>query len=172
MYPYGVSHLACGRAANHKFGACVVMIAGGWLALTVTPAVSAQDAAASDKAVVEVRDKGKDTVETGAADRERKESPEAAKLAAAEGDAPIVEIKPGEAENRQVCRKIAVTGTRFTRRECRTLEEWEEMNTAKSAEARRLVRDVQRQSSSVPSLEPGQDTPNGRPSGLPSPSGF
>jgi hypothetical protein len=146
------------------------MLAGGWLALTATAAVSAQEAVDKDKAAAEAEHK--DAAEAGANERERKQSTDAEELAAIERDAAIVTIKPESPQVRQVCRKISVTGTRFTRRECRTAEQWEEVNARQSADARRLVRDVQRQSSRIPALGPGEDTPQGRPSGLPNPAGL
>ena len=53
MYPVGISHPPRGRTVDWKTRICVVMFAGGWFALTVTSAVSAQEAVDQNKAVVE-----------------------------------------------------------------------------------------------------------------------
>jgi hypothetical protein len=185
MYPVGFSHPPRERT-DWTTRLCVVMFAGGWFALTVTSAVSAQEAVDQNKAVVEADQRNAvaeaeqhkaaaeaedtDAAEAGAS--ERRQSTDAEELAAIERDARIVTIKPESPQVQQVCRKISVTGTRFTRRECRTAEQWAEVDAQRSADGRRLVRDIQRQSSAVAGPGPGEDTPEGRRSGLPNPAGL
>ncbi len=186
MYPVGISHPPRERTVDWKI--CMVMFAGGWFALTVTSAVSAQEAVDQNKAVAEADQHSaaaeahqheaaaeaaeSDAAETGASERERRQSTDAEELAAIERNARIVTIKPESPQVQQVCRKISVTGTRFTRRECRTVEQWAEGDAQRSADGRRLVRDIQSQSSAIESPGPGTDSPNSRDSGLPNPAGL
>ena len=181
MYTVGKSHSPGERRLDWTARICAVMFAGGWFALTVTSAVSAQEAVDQNKAVAEAdQDKAAaeaddtDAAEPGAGERERerKQSTDAEELAAIKTDARIVTIKPESPEAQQVCRKISVTGTRFTRRECRTVEQWAEVDAQRSAQGRRFVRDVQSQSSAIESPGPGTDTANSRDSGLPNPAGL
>ena len=153
--------------------ACVVMVAEGLLALTVPFAVSAQDQAADGVAAAEpnrpaAAADSANAAETSAGERERGQS------AGAEGGAAnaAAAIKPESPEPRQVCRKIAVTGTRFTKRECRTVEEWKTVQSEQASQGRRLTRDIQGQTTVTPPAGPGQDTAQGRPSGLPNPGGL
>jgi hypothetical protein len=179
MYSVGISHPPREHTVDWKTRICVVMFAGGWFALTVTSAVSAQEAVDQNKAVAEA-DQHKaaaeaedtDAAEAGASERERRQSTDAEEIAAIERDARIVTIKPESPQVEQVCRKISVTGTRFTRRECRTVEQWAAVDAQRSADGRRLVRDVQSQSSAIESPGPGTDTANSRDSGLPNPAGL
>jgi hypothetical protein len=156
---------------------CVVMFAGVWFALTFTSAVSAQEAVDQNKAVAEAdqhkaaaKAEDTDTAEADASERERTQSTDAEELAAIETDARIVPIKPESPQVQQVCRKISVTGTRFTQRECRTVEQWAEVDARRSAQGRRVMRDVQSQSSVIGAPGPGTDTPESRQSGLPNPA--
>ena len=179
MYPVGISDSSRGRTANWKTKVCVVVFVGGCLALTVTSAVSAQEAVDQDKAVAEADQQQAATeAETAAAaevatnERERTESTAAEELAAIERNAQSVTSKPESPEAKQVCRRIEVTGTHFTRRECKTVEQWAALDSGQSAQGRRFVRDVQSQSTVIPAPGPGQDTAQGRPSGLPNPAGL
>ena len=150
------------------------MLAGSWLALTVTSAVFAQEAEDRNKPVAEAEQnkatahaEDTDAAEAGTRKRERKRSTEAEELAAQ-----VVTIKPESPQVEQVCRKISVTGTRFTKRECRTAEQWAEVDASRSASGRRLTREIQSQTSVIASPGAEQSTPESRPSGLPSPAGF
>ena len=176
MYQVGISHPPREPTVDWKTRLCVVMFAGGWVALTVT-SVSAQEAVDQNKAVAEADQhkavaEAEDTDAAEAGSSERRQSTDAEELAAIERDARIVTIKPESPQALQACRNMSVTGTRFTRRECRTVEQWAEVDARRSAQGRRLVRDVQSQSSVVAPPRPGEDTPEGRPSGLPNPAGF
>ena len=84
MYPVGISHPPRGRTVDWKTRICVVMFAGGWFALTVTSAVSAQEAVDQNKAggtgnaVVEAEQhkaaaeaEDTDAAEAGASERSR-----------------------------------------------------------------------------------------------------
>ncbi len=180
MYPIGISHPPRGRTANWKTKVCVVVFAGGWLALAVTSAVSAQEAADQDqdKAVAEADQQqaaaaeNADATEAGASERERTQSTDAEELAAIERNAQSATSKPESPEAKQVCRRIELTGTHFTKRECRTAEQWAALDRGQSVQGRRFTRDVQSQSTVIPAPAPGQDTAQGRPSGLPNPAGL
>ena len=179
MYPVGISRPRRERTADSKTKACVVMFAGGWLALTVTSTVAAQDAVERDKPVAEADQQqavaeaeNTDAAEAGASERERTQSTDAEELAAIERNAQSVASKPESPEVKQVCRRIEVTGTHFTKRECRTAEQWAQLDRGQSVQGRRFTRDVQSQSTVIPAPGPGQDTAQGRPSGLPNPAGL
>ena len=121
MYPVGISHPPRGRTVDWKTRICVVMFAGGCLALTVTSAVSAQEAVDQNKAVVEADQRNAvaeaeqhkaaaeaedtDAAEAGAS--ERRQSTDAEELAAIERDARIVTIKPESPQVQQVCARLA-----------------------------------------------------------------
>ena len=102
------------------------------LALTVTSAVSAQEAVDQDKAVAEADQQqaaaeaeNADAAEAGASERERTQSTDAEELAAIERNAQSATSKPESPEAKQVCRRIEVTGTHFTQaRVQRRLEQW------------------------------------------------
>ena len=174
MYIVGVSPPRRERTLDWK--ACVVMFAGGWFA--ATSAVSAQEAVDQKETVAEtdqhqVAAEAKDTDAADAGTGERTQSPEADELAAAIAtDALTVATDPEPAQIRQVCRRVEVTGTHFTQRECRTVEEWAELRARQSSAGRRFARDVQSQSTVIPAAKPGENTAEGRPSGLPNPGSF
>jgi hypothetical protein len=178
MYPVGISHSRRERTMDWKTRICVVL-AGSWFAFAVTSAASAQEAVDQKKTVVEADQhkaaaeaEGTDATERGANPRERSRAPDAEELATVGTGAPSAPIKPESTQVQQICRKISVTGTRFTRRECMTAEQWAEVNARQSAQGRRVVRDAQSQSSVIGSPGAGGDTPEGRPSGLPNPGGL
>ena len=141
MYPVGISDPSRGCTANWKTKACLVVFASGWLAL-VTSALSAQEAVDQDKAVAEADQQpaaaeavNADAAEAEAAtnERERTQSTDAEELAAIEKNAQSATSKPESQEAKQVCRRIEVTGTHFTRRECKTVEQWAAMDSGQSA---------------------------------------
>ena len=176
MYPIRISHPPRGCTANWKTKVCVLVFAGGSLALTVTSAVSAREGADQNKAVAEADQQqpaaeaeNADAAETGASERERTQSTDAEELAEIERNAQSATSKPESPEAKQTCRRIEVTGTHFTKRECRTAEQWAQLDAGQSVQGRRFVRDVQSQSTVIPAPGPGQDTAQGRPSGLPNP---
>jgi hypothetical protein len=178
MYPAGISHPRRGRTVAWRANLCVVVFAGGSVALTIPSAVCAQEAVDENKVIAEVDPHttavAADDADADAADSEpeRRPSTAAVELAAVARDAQDATVKPESPQVQQVCRKISVTGTRFTRRECRTLEQWAEVEAQRSERGRRFVRDVQSQSSVVPPPRPGENIPEGRPSGLPNPAGL
>ena len=149
MYPVGFSHPPRERTVNWKTRLCVVMFAGGWFALTVTSAVSAQEAVDQNKRCRggphPNAPRGSGTAQSrrgsgghGRSRSRRQRAPDTAINRCRgtrwiERDARIVTIKPESPQVEQVCRKISVTGTRFTRRECRTAEQWAEVDAQRSA---------------------------------------
>jgi len=175
MYTVGISPPRRERTLDWKV--CVVMFAGGWLA--ATSAVSAQETVDQNEAVAETDQqqvaadaKDTDAAEAGAGARARTQSTDADEPAAIATDAPTVATEPEPAQIRQVCRRVEVTGTHFTQRECRTVEEWAELRAQQSSAGRRFARDVQSQSTVIPAAKPGENTAEGRPSGLPNPGSF
>ena len=182
MYPIGISHPPRGRTANWKTKVCVVVFAGGWLALAVTSAVSAQDAADQDqdKAVAEADQQqaaaeaeNADATEAGASERERTQSTDAEELAAIERNAQSATSKPESPEVKQVCRRIEVKPAHTLRNESAgPPSSGQQLDRGQSVQGRRFTRDVQSQSTVIPAPGPGQDTAQGRPSGLPNPAGL
>jgi hypothetical protein len=150
------------------------MLASGWFALTVSSTVFAQEAEDQNKPVAEAEQTkataqadDTDAADTGARKRKSRRTTDIEELAAQVGT-----IKPAPPEAEQVCRKISVTGTRFTKRECRTADQWAEVDASRSASGRRFTREIQSQTSVIVAPSPEQSTPESRPSGLPSPAGF
>jgi hypothetical protein len=177
MYTVGISQPRRERTVDLKARVCVVVFAG--VCLTATSVLSAQEAVDQNESVAEADQhqvaaeaKGTDAAEAGAGERERTQSTDAGEPAAIATDAPTVANEPEPAQIRQVCRRVSVTGTHFTQRECRTVEEWAALRAQQSAAGRRFARDVQSQSSVIPAPEPGENTPEGRSSGLPNPGSF